>query len=236
MKTILQKPAQEATVLCWGVSSSKKWWIHNNTHKQLHLYLCLLHCSQICCLTLSIWWVWCVFTSRGRVHQSSAPRKQVRLTWSGLTSVVYQSRKRHWYLKTNETLQKTFALLLMIFFSSSFFSSGFPSWPTFLWDPHQLLHHPLAGSPEQNHRLSYPLPDGQWWKDQGREAAPLKEPLHSNRTHSRHWVPGKYLRSERIARERATQWKTEDKYENFQLFTMFIYQTSTVLILVIIML
>lgn len=113
-------------------------------------------------------------------------------------------------------------------FPPNFFSSGFTSCPAFLWDLHQLLYRPLARSPEQNHRLPYPLPDGQRREGQGREAAPLQEPLHPDRTHSRHRVLGQHLRSEPHGREPAAQRETEDKYEILNLI-LDVLQSLTVL-------
>lgn len=104
-------------------------------------------------------------------------------------------------------------IMQLFLYFSNFFSSGFTSWPAFLWDPHQLLYRPLARTPEPNHWLPYSLPDGQRRKDQGREAAPLQEPLHPDRPHSRHRVLGQHLCCEPYRREPAAQWETEDKYE-----------------------
>lgn len=97
----------------------------------------------------------------------------------------------------------------------TFLSSGFACGPAFLWDLHQLLHHPLARSSEQNLWLPYPLPDGHWRQVQGREVAPFQESLHPDRTHPRHRVPRQHFRSERDPGEPAPQRETEDQYESW---------------------
>lgn len=113
-----------------------------------------------------------------------------------------------------------FQFLIAKFLSISNFpsSSGLPHWLGLLWHSDQLLHCSLGCSNCCYHRLPYPLSEDERRADQGWEAAPDQEPLHSDWTHTRDRVPDLCVCRQQQPGESASDWHTGHQWVSTLVF------------------